>query len=58
VKRCEPKLGLTLVTRESDFPITQEEKKMVQWNTDADAALARAKELKKPLLVDFSAAPA
>jgi len=30
----------------------------VQWKTDADAALAEAKEGKKPLLVDFSAAPA
>ncbi len=30
----------------------------VQWNTDADAALTQAKESKKPLLVDFSAAPA
>ena len=30
----------------------------VQWSKDADAALAAAKEAKKPLLVDFSAAPA
>jgi hypothetical protein len=30
----------------------------VQWNKDADAALKEAKETKKPLLVDFSAAPA
>jgi hypothetical protein len=30
----------------------------VQWNKDADAALAEAKAEKKPLLVDFSAAPA
>ena len=30
----------------------------VRWNKDADAALAEAKEGKKPLLVDFSAAPA
>jgi uncharacterized protein YyaL (SSP411 family) len=30
----------------------------VQWNKDADAALAEAKSEKKPLLVDFSAAPA
>lgn len=30
----------------------------VQWKTDADAALAEAKEGKTPLLVDFSAAPA
>ena len=30
----------------------------VQWNKDADAALNEAKETKKPLLVDFSAAPA
>jgi hypothetical protein len=30
----------------------------VEWNKDADAALAAAKSSKKPLLVDFSAAPA
>ena len=30
----------------------------VQWNTDADAALAEAKQTNKPVLVDFSAAPA
>ncbi len=30
----------------------------VQWNKDADAALADAKAGKRPLLVDFSAAPA
>ncbi len=30
----------------------------VNWMTDADAALAEAKNRKKPLLVDFSAAPA
>jgi hypothetical protein len=30
----------------------------VQWNKDADAALAEAKASKRPLLVDFSAAPA
>lgn len=30
----------------------------VHWRTDADAALAEAKENKKPLLIDFSAAPA
>lgn len=30
----------------------------VNWNKDADAALAEAKQTKKPLLVDFSAAPA
>jgi uncharacterized protein YyaL (SSP411 family) len=30
----------------------------VQWNKDADAALAKAKATNKPLLVDFSAAPA
>jgi uncharacterized protein YyaL (SSP411 family) len=29
----------------------------VQWLKDADAALAEAKNNKKPLLVDFSAAP-
>lgn len=30
----------------------------VQWNKDADVALAAAGESKRPLLVDFSAAPA
>jgi hypothetical protein len=30
----------------------------VRWNKDADAALAEAKAAKRPLLVDFSAAPA
>jgi hypothetical protein len=30
----------------------------VQWNKDADAALAESKSTKKPLLIDFSAAPA
>ena len=30
----------------------------VHWIKDADAALADAKANKKPLLVDFSAAPA
>ena len=29
----------------------------VQWNKDADAALAEAKASKRPLLIDFSAAP-
>lgn len=29
----------------------------VNWITDADAALADAKEQNKPLLIDFSAAP-
>ena len=30
----------------------------VIWMTDADEALARANEEKRPLLIDFSAAPA
>ncbi len=30
----------------------------VNWNKDADAALAEARESKKPVLIDFSAAPA
>jgi hypothetical protein len=30
----------------------------MQWNKDADAALAEARATKKPLLIDFSAAPA
>jgi hypothetical protein len=29
----------------------------VNWNKDADAALAEAKEQKRSLLIDFSAAP-
>lgn len=30
----------------------------VEWNRDVDAALTQAQEQKKPLLIDFSAAPA
>jgi hypothetical protein len=30
----------------------------VKWNKDVDAALAEAKTHNKPLLIDFSAAPA
>ena len=30
----------------------------VQWNKDADEALAQAKATKRPVLIDFSAAPA
>ena len=30
----------------------------VNWMNDADAALAEAKTSKRPLLIDFSAAPA
>ncbi len=30
----------------------------VDWKTDADAALVEAKAQNKPLLIDFSAAPA
>lgn len=30
----------------------------VQWMKDADAALAEAKTQRKPVLIDFSAAPA
>ncbi|HTG87498.1 MAG TPA: thioredoxin family protein [Pyrinomonadaceae bacterium] len=30
----------------------------VNWRTDADGALAEAKEQKKPVLIDFSASPA
>jgi len=29
----------------------------VQWREDLDAAFAEAKEARKPLLLDFSAAP-
>jgi len=31
---------------------------LVNWKTDVDAALAEAKTQNKPLLLDFSAAPA
>jgi uncharacterized protein YyaL (SSP411 family) len=31
---------------------------LVNWITDADAALEQAKNESKPLLIDFSAAPA
>jgi hypothetical protein len=31
---------------------------LVKWTKDADAALAEAKNTNRPLLVDFSAAPA
>jgi hypothetical protein len=31
---------------------------LVEWKTDADAALSEAKSTKKPVLIDFSAAPA
>jgi len=31
---------------------------LVNWEKDADAALAEAKAQNKPLLIDFSAAPA
>jgi len=37
---------------------SQEVKMAVQWNKDVDAALTQAKADKKPLLLDFSAAPA
>ena len=30
----------------------------IQWKTDLDGALADAKRLNQPVLVDFSAAPA
>lgn len=30
----------------------------VNWKTDADGVLPEAKEHKKPVLIDFSAAPA
>ena len=33
-------------------------KMAVQWNKDVDVALTQAKADKKPLLLDFSAAPA
>ena len=38
---------------------SQENKKMaLSWNKDIDAALSQAKTQHKPVLVDFSAAPA
>jgi len=30
----------------------------VKWNKDADTVIAQAKDEKKPILIDFSAAPA
>lgn len=36
----------------------QEQKMAVSWNKDIDTALAQAKTQHKPVLVDFSAAPA
>ena len=39
-------------------PLGGKTKMTVAWNKDADAAMAEAKAEKKPLLVDFSAAPA
>lgn len=30
----------------------------INWSTDADAALARAKDERRPILIDFTAAPA
>lgn len=30
----------------------------IEWNKDVDAVLGEAKETKRPLLLDFSAAPA
>jgi hypothetical protein len=35
-----------------------EQKMAVSWNKDIDAALSQAKTQHKPVLVDFSAAPA
>ena len=34
------------------------EKMAVEWKKDVDAALAQAQEQNRPLLIDFSAAPA
>jgi hypothetical protein len=36
----------------------QENKMSVSWNKDIDTALSQAKTHHKPVLVDFSAAPA
>jgi len=36
----------------------EEERMAVSWNKDIDAGLSQAKAQHKPLLVDFSAAPA
>lgn len=41
-----------------DFSLKEALKMAVQWNKDVDAALTQAKADKKPLLLDFSAAPA
>jgi hypothetical protein len=40
------------------FSLKEALKMAVQWNKDVDAALTQAKADKKPLLLDFSAAPA
>ena len=38
--------------------LSEENNMKVNWMKDADAALAEAKTSKKPVLIDFSAAPA
>jgi hypothetical protein len=40
------------------FSLKEVLKMAVQWNKDVDVALTQAKADKKPLLLDFSAAPA
>lgn len=40
------------------FSLKEALKMAIQWNKDLDAALTQAKVDKKPLLLDFSAAPA
>lgn len=37
--------------------LRQEVRMAINWLKDVDAALAKAKQEKKPLLLDFSAAP-
>jgi hypothetical protein len=57
--RCESAPHLLAYRIPNGLLLKQEDKSMaVQWNKDADAALAEAKAAKRPLLVDFSAAPA
>jgi hypothetical protein len=41
-----------------NFYVGRNNKMAMQWNKDVDAALADSKATKKPLLIDFSAAPA
>jgi hypothetical protein len=39
-------------------PAVQEDLMAIEWSKDVDAALVQAAESKRPLLIDFTAAPA